>query len=58
MEKIEKYITVKSDDNGDLYIELTDEMLKALDAQEGDTIEWREMKDGSWELTKKNDKNK
>ena len=53
MQKYGKQVVVKVDDDGEHYIELTEEMLEALDAKEGDTVVWRELKDGSWELTKK-----
>lgn len=53
MQKYGKQVVVKVDDDGEYYIDLTDEMLEALDVKPGDTVIWRELKDGSWELTKK-----
>jgi hypothetical protein len=40
------------DDSDELFLELTDEMLEALNAQAGDTLEWIDNNDGSWTIRK------
>lgn len=47
-------ITLEEDpETGDLILPFTDEILKELGWQEGDTLEWIDNKDGSWSLVKK-----
>jgi hypothetical protein len=47
-------ITVEEDpENGDLILPFTDEILSEVGWKAGDTIEWIDKKDGSWELRKK-----
>lgn len=58
IKKFGRTVTVKEDNNGELYIQLADEMLDALGCRPGDDIIWIENKDGSWTLKKhiKNEK--
>lgn len=50
---MQKTVTLQKVEGSDeLFFELTDEMLEALDAKAGDTIEWIDNKDGSWTLRK------
>jgi hypothetical protein len=46
-------IEIEADENGELMLEFPDELMEALDWQPGDTITWKEEKDGSWTLQKK-----
>ncbi len=48
-------IKLKEDENGDLILPLSDELLKEVNWKEGDTVQWEEHKDGSYSLTKKNE---
>ena len=45
-------ILQKVEGSDELFFEMTDEMLEALDAKVGDTIEWLNNNDGSWTLRK------
>lgn len=47
-------LEVKESPNGDLFIELTPEMMEAVGWKEGDTINWKEQGDGSFILKKIN----
>jgi len=40
------------DGESDLFIELPNELIEALDVSEGDEIEWISKEDGSYELRK------
>ena len=53
-EKIVK--TLQENDDGDLYIEFTEEELDTFGLEKGDSVEWMELKDG--EVWKKVSKNK
>jgi len=47
-------VTVEYDnESGDYVLPLNDEVLKGLDWQVGDTLEWINNHDGSWTLRKK-----
>lgn len=47
-------IEVKSKEGSDeLYLELPPDALNQMGWHEGDTVEWIDRKDGSWELKKK-----
>jgi len=46
-------IEIEADENGELMLEFPDELMEALDWQPGDTISWKENKNGSWTLRKK-----
>ncbi len=46
-------LDVKEAPDGELYIELPDEILKAAEFDTGDTLLWTDNKDGTWSLTKK-----
>ena len=44
---------VKELPNGEFYIEFTDEIMKEVGWKEGDVLNWKDNKDGSFTLTKK-----
>ena len=47
-------LQVKEDpDTGDLYLELTEELMSEMGWSIGDDLLWTENKDGSWSLEKK-----
>ena len=48
--------TLQENDDGDLYIEFTEEELDTFGLEKGDSVEWMELKDG--EVWKKVSKNK
>jgi len=49
-------LTVQEDpQNGDLFIELPDDVLEAAGLKEGDTIKWIKQDDESWILKKVED---
>ncbi len=43
---------LKETENGELYIELNDEILEGSGFKIGDTLQWKDLKDGSYSLTK------
>lgn len=43
---------VITDENGDLCLEFTDEVMEALGIGIGDTIEWSQNDQGNWQFTK------
>ena len=45
-------LPVKETENGELYIELNDEILEGSGFKIGDTLNWKDLKDGSYSLTK------
>lgn len=45
-------LPVKENKNGELYIELNDEILEGSGFKIGDTLNWKDLKDGSFSLTK------
>ena len=45
-------LPVKQTDDGELYIELNDEILEGSGFKIGDTLNWKDLKDGSYSLTK------
>lgn len=45
-------LDVQEDENGDAVIQFPDDMLEKAGWQEGDTIQWRDLGDGTWSLTK------
>ena len=45
-------LPVKENENGELYIELNDEILEGSGFKIGDTLDWKDLKDGSYSLTK------
>ena len=45
-------LPVKENENGELYIELNDEILQGSGFKIGDTLDWKDLKDGSYQLTK------
>jgi UDPglucose 6-dehydrogenase len=50
---MQKTVTIKQlDDSDELFFELTDEMMEALGAKIGDSIEWINNNDGSWTIQK------
>lgn len=49
-----KYVvTVVEDDNGDLILPFPDDILNEVGWEEGDTLDWKDNKDGSFSLSKK-----
>lgn len=46
-------VTVVEDDNGNLVLPLTDQIMDQVGWTEGDTLEWKDNGDGSFGLTKK-----
>jgi len=49
-----KYITqVQENADGDLYIEMSPEVLEKAGLSEGDTVHWTDLGDGTWSLTRK-----
>jgi hypothetical protein len=49
-------LDVKENEDGDKYIELTDEILELSNFKIGDNLEWTDRGDGSWSLKKKEEK--
>ena len=49
-------LDVKEREDGELYIEFTDEMLEGTNFKIGDELDWIDNKDGSFTLTKKKEK--
>ncbi len=45
-------VELESDENGDLILPLSDEILQEAGWSTGDTIEWTPNSDGSWTMTK------
>ena len=48
-------VTLDQDENGDLLLPLSEEVLKSVGWKVGDIIIWNENKDGTFTLTKKNE---
>lgn len=48
-------VKLEEDENGDLILPFSDELLKEMGWKEGDTLQWKDNKDGSYALTKKNE---
>lgn len=48
-------VKLEEGENGDLILPFSDELLKEMGWKEGDTLEWKDNKDGSYTLTKKNE---
>jgi len=56
MDTLNKYTTeIKEDENGEFYIEFSDEVMSEVGWKEGDDLVWTDNGDGSWTLTKKVD---
>ena len=55
MSKVWTIVLEEDKESGELVIPFTPEILEELGWKEGDTIGWRDNKDGSWTLTKKDD---
>ena len=49
-------LDVKENEDGDKYIELTDEILEQSGFKIGDNLEWADRGDGNWSLKKKEEK--
>ena len=45
-------LPIKENENGEMYIELNDEILNGSGFKIGDTLNWKDLKDGSYSLTK------
>ena len=52
--KKQKIVEVKNLPNGDQFIEIPDDMIKSAGWKEGDEIEWKDNKNGTYDLTKRN----
>ena len=48
-------VKLDQDENGDLLLPLSEELLKSVGWKLGDIIIWNENKDGTFTLTKKNE---
>lgn len=48
-------VTLEEDENGDLVLPLSDEVLKEVGWKEGDNLNWKDNNDGSFTLTKENE---
>lgn len=46
-------VIIEEDDEGNLVLPLSDDILEELGWEIGDTIDWTDNKDGSWSMTKK-----
>jgi hypothetical protein len=46
-------LDVQEDENGDAVIEFPPDLLARAGWQEGDTLQWRDLGDGTWSLAKK-----
>jgi len=46
-------LDVEQDENGDAVIQFPDDLLEKVGWQEGDALQWRDLGDGTWSLTKK-----
>lgn len=46
-------LDVQEDAEGELFIEFPDEMMAEVGWKTGDILDWKDNKDGSWSLTKK-----
>jgi hypothetical protein len=44
---------ILTDDDGEVFIEFSEEFLREVDWKEGDTIKWIDNHDGSWTIKKK-----
>jgi hypothetical protein len=50
----EKYtVKLEEDENGDLILPLSPDILRQMGWDEGDTLLWEELPNGSWSLKKK-----
>lgn len=45
-------VTLEEDDNGDLVLPLSEEILEQVGWQIGDTIQWIDNNDGTWTMKK------
>jgi hypothetical protein len=52
MEHLTKTLSIVETDNGDLALDLGNELCEQLGWNVGDTIDWKDNGDGSWTLTK------
>lgn len=48
-------IDIEEDENGELYLPLNQDILDLTKWKEGDIIVWKDLGDGSWEMSKKQD---
>ena len=46
---------VEVDSDGDLILVFPDDLLEAMDWNEGDTLLWKQLDDGTWSLAKRED---
>jgi hypothetical protein len=52
MEHLTKTLSIVETDDGDLALDLGNELCEQLGWNVGDTIDWKDNGDGSWTLTK------
>ena len=52
--KKQKVVEVKKLPNGDQFIEIPDDMIENVGWKEGDEIEWKDNKNGTYDLKKRN----
>jgi hypothetical protein len=48
-------VTLEEDNNGDLILPLSDELMRGAGWEVGDTLVWKDLGDGSWSISKKED---
>ncbi|MEI8135672.1 MAG: hypothetical protein WCH46_11485 [bacterium] len=48
-------VKLEEDENGDLILPFSDDLLKKMGWKEGDTLQWKDNENGSYTLSKKND---
>jgi hypothetical protein len=46
-------VKLEQDENGDLVLPLSDELLQSVGWKIGDTVVWKDNEDGSWSMSKK-----
>ena len=52
-ERTQWTLDVQQDENGDAVLQFPDDLLAKVGWQEGDTVQWRDLGDGTWSLAKK-----
>ena len=46
-------VTLEQDENGELILPLSDDLMQGAGWQVGDTLVWKDLGDGSWSISKK-----
>ena len=52
MDQNKRIVTVQQDENGELFIELGEDIIQSVGWKVGDTVIWTDNHDGSWSLSK------